>query len=67
MGTEETVQDTSSDAYLNSVRSLVDVFKDAGLEEGSDYRFVIKEGAEHNEAAWQERFPAILEFLYPAK
>ena len=67
VGSKETVQDTSSDAYLNSVRSLVDVFKDAGLEEGSDYRFVVKEGAEHNEAAWQERFPEILEFLYPAK
>ena len=67
VGSEETVEDMPSAAYLNSVRSLAEVFQEAGLKEGSDYRFIIQEGAEHNEAAWQERFPAILEFLYPPK
>ena len=67
VGSQETVHDTPSTAYLDSVRSFIEVFKDAGLEKGSDYRFVIKEGAEHNEAAWRKRFPEILEFLYPAK
>ncbi len=67
VGSQETVQDTPSTAYLNSVRSLGEIFKNAGLEEGSDYRFVVKQGAEHNEAAWRERFPEILQFLYPAK
>jgi predicted alpha/beta superfamily hydrolase len=67
VGSNEAVQDMPAETYLNSVRSLVEVFKEAGLTEGQDYRFVVKEGAEHNEAAWQERFPAILEFLYPAR
>ena len=66
VGSQETIRNTPSADYLNSVRSLVEVFKDAGLEQGSDYRFVVEEGAEHNEAAWRERFPEILEFLYPA-
>jgi predicted alpha/beta superfamily hydrolase len=67
VGTEEGVQDMPSDAYLNSVRSLVEIFKKAGLKEGSNYRFVVKAGAKHNEAAWRERFPEILQFLYPAR
>ena len=67
VGSKEAVQDMPADAYLNSVRSLVEIFKEAGLADGSDYRFVVQEGAEHNEAAWQERFPTILEFLYPAR
>jgi hypothetical protein len=46
---------------------LIDVFQCAGLKAGSNYRFVVAEGAEHNEAAWQARFPEILKFLYPAK
>jgi predicted alpha/beta superfamily hydrolase len=67
VGTKETVRDLPADAYLNSVRSLAEILKEAGLKEGRDFRLVVDEGAEHNEAAWQKRFPAILEFLSPAK
>ncbi len=67
LGSRESVPNSSSGGYLNSVRSLVEVFKENGLQEGTDYQFVVTEGAEHNEAAWRERFPDILEFLYPAK
>jgi predicted alpha/beta superfamily hydrolase len=67
VGSEEGVQDMTSGAYLDSVRSLVEVFKKAGLEEGINYRFIVKEGAKHNEAAWRKRFPEILQFLFPAK
>jgi glycosidase/predicted alpha/beta superfamily hydrolase len=66
-GSEERVGDRPADAYLDAAREFAAVLKTAGLDEGSDYRFVIAEGAEHNESAWRDRFPAILEFLYPAK
>jgi predicted alpha/beta superfamily hydrolase len=67
VGSEEQIQDMPADAYLNSVRDLVAVLKAAGLEEGSDYRFEIAEGARHDESAWRDRFSAILKFLYPTK
>jgi predicted alpha/beta superfamily hydrolase len=67
VGSKEGIGDLPADKYLNSVRSMVELFKSAGLQEGSDYRFVVVEGAEHNEAAWRDRFPDILKFLYPAE
>lgn len=66
VGTAETGPNMRARDYVNSVRSLAKVLEQAGLAEGSQYRFVVAEGAEHNEAAWRERVPEVLRFLYPA-
>jgi len=66
VGSEERVGNASANAYQDAVRDLAAVLKTAGLKEGSDYRFVVAPGADHNESAWRDRFPAILKFLYPA-
>lgn len=67
VGTAEIVRSTAATAYVDAVRRLVDVLPQAGLTEGRDYRFVVEDGAVHNEAAWARRFPDMLRFLYPAK
>lgn len=46
-------------------RKLRDALVARGWQEGKDLRHVEAEGAEHNEAAWARRVPAILEFLFP--
>lgn len=66
VGSEERVGGTAPITYQNAVRDLAAVLKAADLKEGSDYRFVVAPGADHNESAWRDRFPAILTFLYPA-
>jgi predicted alpha/beta superfamily hydrolase len=46
-------------------RALRDALVAKGWVEGQDLRHVEAEGAAHNEPAWAERLPAVLEFLYP--
>ncbi|WP_304221208.1 alpha/beta hydrolase [Gracilinema caldarium] len=45
------------------VSALDGVLRDAHYEAGPDYHFELFPGADHNEAAWYRRLPAILEFL----
>lgn len=37
-----------------------------GWRDGIDLRYFLAEGAEHNEAAWADRFDRVLRFLFPA-
>lgn len=67
VGTAERVAVRPADAYETSVRDLARVLQAKGLSEGTDYRLLVAEGAEHNESAWRDRFPYILKFLYPAR
>ncbi|MBN1241190.1 MAG: esterase family protein [Spirochaetales bacterium] len=54
------------DATLVPAAEALDgVLRDAGYEEGTVYRFTLFPGADHNEAAWYRRLPAILGFLLP--
>lgn len=60
VGTKEQTVTFGPDAYLASNIS----FKNVIDKKGFTYRFEIVEGAEHNETAWRERFPEILNYLY---
>lgn len=46
--------------YVNSSQAVYELLK----TKAQQVRFTIAEGAQHNEAAWRRRFPAILRFLY---
>jgi predicted alpha/beta superfamily hydrolase len=48
-------------------RRLRDALVAKGWREGADLRYVEADGAAHQEPAWAERFPAVLEFLYPPR
>jgi len=59
MGTRE------GDRALAAARRLRDALVARGWQEGADLRYVEARGATHDEPAWAERLPAVLEFLYP--
>ncbi|MFC0189374.1 alpha/beta hydrolase [Fictibacillus aquaticus] len=59
VGTKESSSDISSQDYINSSKAIDELLQ----KKVSDCRFEIVEGAEHNEAAWRERFPRILDYL----
>ncbi|MBL0926545.1 MAG: alpha/beta hydrolase [Phycisphaerales bacterium] len=62
VGTRETSRVGGDEAYTQAVRRLADVLRSKGL--GDDrLKFVIEQGAEHNEAAWARRLPGAVEFL----
>jgi predicted alpha/beta superfamily hydrolase len=52
---------------VNNVRELVAILARAGLREGDQTMLVVEQCAVHNEGAWAGRFPAALEFLFPAR
>jgi predicted alpha/beta superfamily hydrolase len=52
-----------SRSVVNDVRELAGILRRAVLSE-SRLRLVVKDGAGHNEAAWAERFPEALRFLF---
>lgn len=58
MGTRE------GEGGVTSAEALRDALLTRGFLLGKDLRFVIDEGAEHNEAAWASRGPDMLRFLY---
>jgi enterochelin esterase-like enzyme len=63
VGTAEAGSAERSRSVVDDVRELAGIFRRAVLSE-SRLRLVIKEGAGHNEAAWAERFPEALQFLF---
>ncbi len=63
VGTKETVRGMPPGAYVEAVEKVASLLHNGRVE----HKFVIDKGAEHNESAWQKRFPQILEFLFPAK
>lgn len=63
VGSAEAGNTDRSRTVVDDVRELAAIIRRAVLSE-SRLRLVIREGAGHNEAAWAERFPEALQFLY---
>jgi len=51
---------------VDDLRALGDALVNVGFVEGDDLRVVEVPGGQHNEAAWADRLPEILRFLFPA-
>ena len=52
--------------HIDRLRQMSEVFQSRGYLGGWDLLVVEDEGALHNEQAWSRRFPAAVEFLFPA-
>ncbi|MDW8262285.1 MAG: alpha/beta hydrolase-fold protein, partial [Phycisphaerales bacterium] len=63
MGTAETSPVRGSQNVENT-RQLAAVLERAGRVRGIDFEYLEVADGQHNEAAWAERFPQILEFLF---
>ncbi|MFZ0762207.1 MAG: alpha/beta hydrolase-fold protein [Candidatus Sulfotelmatobacter sp.] len=63
VGTAEAGNTEQSRTVVDDVRELAGILRRAVLSE-KRLRLVIEEGARHNEAAWAERFPGALQFLF---
>jgi len=63
VGTAETGSAERSRTVVDDVRELAAILRRAVLSE-KRLRLVIRDGAAHNEAAWAERFPEALRFLF---
>ena len=66
VGTEEAGSAERNRSVVDDVRELAAVIRRAVLSE-SRLRLIIKDGAGHNEAAWAERFPEAMQFLFGSK
>ncbi len=62
-GTAEAASAELSRTVVDDARELAAILRRAVLSE-KRLRLVIKDGAGHNEAAWAERFPEALQFLF---
>ncbi len=56
-----------TDDAIEALRRLQRLLQERGYVGGWDLMVVEAEGANHNEQAWARRFPAAVEFLFPAK
>lgn len=70
MGTRESgslVDENSNgvDDHIDQLRALQEVLTGMGFVMGEDLLTVEDEGAVHNEAAWADRFPGAMRFLWP--
>jgi len=63
VGTAETGSAEQSRTVVDDVRELAAIMRRAVLSE-KRLQLVIEDGAGHNEAAWAERFPEALRFLF---
>jgi enterochelin esterase-like enzyme len=63
VGTEEAGSAERSRTVVDDVRELAAIVRRAVLSENR-LRVMIKDGGRHNEAAWAERFPDALQFLF---
>jgi enterochelin esterase-like enzyme len=63
VGTAEAGSAERSRTVVDDVRELAAILRRAVLSE-KWLRLVIQDGAGHNEAAWAERFPEALRFLF---
>lgn len=63
VGTAEAGAAERSRTVVDDVRELAAIMRRAVLSE-KRLRLVIRDGAGHNEAAWAERFPEALQFLF---
>jgi predicted alpha/beta superfamily hydrolase len=63
VGTAEAGNAEKSQGVVNNVQELAAIIRRAVLSE-KRLRVVVQEGAGHSEAAWAERFPEALQFLF---
>jgi enterochelin esterase-like enzyme len=63
VGTQEAGSPDRNRTVVDDVRELAAIVRRAVLSENR-LRLVIKDGAGHNEAAWAQRFPEALRFLF---
>jgi enterochelin esterase-like enzyme len=64
-GTAEAGRKDRDQSVVDDVRELAGILRRSGVGE-QRLRLVIAEGARHNEAAWAQRFPEALTFLFGA-
>jgi predicted alpha/beta superfamily hydrolase len=57
----------SYSANVRDVRLLKAMLVSKGWREGRNLMYMEAEGADHSEAAWAERVPAVLEWLFPRR
>jgi enterochelin esterase-like enzyme len=62
-GTAEAGRRDRDQSMVDDVRELASILRRAGLDE-TRLRLVVDDGAPHHEAAWAERFPEALTFLF---
>lgn len=62
VGTKETSNSIDNKRYVESNQAIYDILKDK--LDPTQLKFVIAEGAIHNEKDWEERFPEIIQFLF---
>lgn len=53
--------------FLPRTREMIAALQAKGWQDGKDLKWVVDEGAGHNEAQWAKRAPEFLTFLFPAK
>jgi enterochelin esterase-like enzyme len=63
VGTAEVGRRDRDQSVVDDVRELAGILRRAGLNERR-LRVVIQDGAHHHEAAWADRFPEALRFLF---
>jgi predicted alpha/beta superfamily hydrolase len=63
VGTAEAANPEKSRSVVSDVQELAAIIRRAVLSE-KHFRVVIQEGAGHSEAAWAQRFPEALQFLF---
>ena len=63
VGTKETSRDEINRETVDNVRTLASILRNAGLGERR-LQVTIRDGASHSEAAWADRLPTALEFLF---
>jgi hypothetical protein len=63
VGTAETDRDEINRETVGNVRSLESALRGAGLGQRR-LKVVVQEGGRHSEAAWAERLPEALTFLF---
>jgi predicted alpha/beta superfamily hydrolase len=66
VGTAEAGNEERNRTVVDDVRELAAILRRAVLSE-KRLKLVIQEGATHNEAAWAQRFPEALRFLYGSR
>jgi len=53
----------SSEDNAPSVSLLADAYVSVGYVSGTNLKYVVQPGAQHNETYWAQRFPGAMQFL----
>ncbi len=64
MGTKEGSEEADRVLHVKRVERLGEILRRLGKNAEKDYQIHIIADGEHNEAAWAERFPDVLQFLF---